>query len=56
MVVNDGDVAPVPVENDEDFEMVKHFTYLVSIMPDNGEVTEDVRNGIAKVSTEFLVV
>jgi len=52
-VVNDGDVAPVQVEGDEEFEKVKHFTYLGSIMSDNGEVMEDVKSRIAKASRVF---
>ena len=43
-----GDVVPVPVEDDEDIEAVKHFTYLGSTLSYNGDVMEDVRSRIDK--------
>ena len=41
---NDSYVAPVQVEDDEEIEVVKYFTYLGSTSPDNGDVMEDVRS------------
>ena len=53
MVVNgrdDSDLAPVQVEDDEEIEVVKHFTYLGSTSSDNGDVMEYTRSRIAKAS------